>query len=141
MPFLVQWKGRLPAGKTYDSPVIQLDLHPTALAAAGAEAKPDGKLDGVNLLPYLESKNTQPPHAALYWRMGQQRAIRKGDWKLVRHDWEGTLSDVKLYNLAEDVGEKNDLAAKNPEKFKELDDAWKKWDAELAKPLWGGGKK
>jgi arylsulfatase A-like enzyme len=141
VPFLVQWKGRLPAGKVYDSPVIQLDIHPTALAAAGVEAKSEWKLDGVNLLPYLEGKNTQPPHDVLYWRMGQQMAVRKGDWKLVRHDWENTLSGMKLYNLAQDIGEETDLAARNPAKFKELEDVWKKWNAELVKPLWGGGGK
>jgi arylsulfatase A-like enzyme len=141
VPFLVQWKGRLPAGKTYDQPVIALDIFPTALAAAGVEAKGDRKLDGVNLLPYLEGKDSRPPHEALYWRMGQQMAIRKGDWKLVRTDWEGKLSGLQLYNLAEDIGEKNDLAAKYPEKVKELESAWNRWNAELAKPLWGGSAK
>jgi arylsulfatase A-like enzyme len=141
VPFLVQWKGRLPAGKTYDQPVIQLDIHTTALAAAGIEVKSDWKLDGVNLLPFLEGQTRAAPHDMLYWRMGQQMAIRKGDWKLVRHDWEGTLSEMKLYNLADDIGEKNDLAARYPDQFKELEAAWKKWDAELAKPLWGPGSK
>ena len=48
--------------------------------------KPDWKLDGVNLLPYLEGKNTAAPHETLYWRFGEQMAIRQGDWKLVRYD-------------------------------------------------------
>ena len=51
IPYMVQWKGRLPAGKVDDRPVIQLDILPTALAAAGVEIKPEWKLDGVNLLP------------------------------------------------------------------------------------------
>ncbi len=86
VPFVASWKGQLPAGKTYDQPVIQLDILPTALAAAGVEVKSEWKLDGVNLLPYLEGKNTAAPHDILYWRFGQQMAIRKGDWKLVRYD-------------------------------------------------------
>src|SRR5260370_32211512 len=86
VPFVVQWKGRLPAGKVYEPPVIQLDLLPTALAAAGAEAKAEWKLDGVNLLPYLEGKNPATPHDVLYWRFGEQMAIRQGEWKLVRYD-------------------------------------------------------
>jgi len=49
VPFLMQWKGRLPAGKVYDHPVIQLDIQPTA--AAGGSVKTEWKLDGVNLLP------------------------------------------------------------------------------------------
>jgi len=55
-PFLVQWKGRLPAGKVYEEPVISLDILPTAVAAAGAEINQDWKLDGVNLLPFLSGE-------------------------------------------------------------------------------------
>lgn len=60
VPFFVSWPGRLPAGKTYDSPIITLDVLPTALAAAGAP-QPQG-LDGVNLLPYLEGQKSTAPH-------------------------------------------------------------------------------
>ena len=84
MPFLVQWKGNIPAGKTDDRPVIQLDISPTALAAAGVQIRPDWKIEGVNLLPYLTGEKTAAPHEALYWRFGPQVAIRKGNWKLVK---------------------------------------------------------
>jgi arylsulfatase A-like enzyme len=68
VPFFVTWKGRLPAGKTYDKPVIQLDIAATALAAAGIEVKPEWKLDGVNLGPFLIGESGQSqPHEALYW--------------------------------------------------------------------------
>src|SRR5262249_11497821 len=79
VPFLVQWKGKLPAGKVYEQPVVALDFLPTALAAAGVEVKPEWKIDGVNLLPYLNGEKTDAPHEALYWRFGGQMAIRKGD--------------------------------------------------------------
>lgn len=143
VPFLLSWKGTLPAGKAFDSPVIQLDLLPTAMAAAGFETKPGAKLDGVNLLPFLTGKATGQPHEMLLWRFGTQMAIRHGDWKLVRYDTaaDGMKSGVtkyKLYNLAEDIGESHDLAADKPDKVQELETLWKKWDAELAKPLWGG---
>jgi arylsulfatase A-like enzyme len=137
VPFLVSWKGKLPADKVYEQPVIQLDLHASALAAAGVAVSPEWKLDGVNLLPYLDGKNAQPPHAALYWRFGNMMAIRQGDWKLVQHDNTGR----HLYHLAKDIGEKDDLLTKEPEKVKELEATWKKWDAELVKPLWGAGSK
>jgi arylsulfatase A-like enzyme len=68
VPLLVQWPKHLPAGQTYDQPVIQLDIHPTALAAAGAAIGADAKLDGVDLLPYLTGKKAGPPHETLYWR-------------------------------------------------------------------------
>ncbi len=137
VPFVVSWKGKLPAGKVYDHPVIQLDLHTTALTAAGVEVKPEWKLDGVNLLPYLEGKNSAKPHETLYWRFGQQMAIRHGAWKLVQYDATGR----KLYHLAEDIGESKDLAMSSPEKVKELETIWQTWNAQLAKPLWGGGAK
>ncbi len=137
VPFVVQWKGKLPADKVYDKPVIQLDLYATALAAGGVEIQREWKLDGVNLLPYLDGKNTESPHDALYWRFGNQMAIRKGDYKLVQYDNTGR----KLYNLARDIGESDDLAKKEPERFKELEEMWQKWNKELVEPLWGAGKK
>src|SRR5262245_34340092 len=65
VPFVIAWKGKLPAGKVYDEPIIQLDVLPTALAAAGVETKSDWKLDGVNLLPFLTGEKTGRPHDAL----------------------------------------------------------------------------
>lgn len=145
VPFLLSWPARLPAGKVYDLPVIQLDLLPTALAAAGVEAQPEWKLDGVDLLPHLTGKATGVPHDALYWRFGRQMAIRKGEWKLVRYDLaaEGRtgVSPARLYRLSDDVGEATDLAAQHPAKVKELQADWDRWDRGNVAPLWGGGKK
>jgi arylsulfatase A-like enzyme len=144
VPFSMTWPGKIPAGKVYDHPVIQLDVLPTALAAAGVQPKPEWKLDGVNLLPHLGGEAKGAPHTALYWRFGQQMAIRKGDWKLVKYDTaaeggKGT-SAVRLYNLADDIAEKTDLGAKEPERVKELRAAWDEWDKGNVAPLWGGKK-
>ena len=133
VPYLVQWKGRIPAGKTYDNPVIQLDFHPTALAAAGVEAK-DAKFDGVNLLPHLEGKVTTPPHDTLYWRFGDQMAIRHGNLKLVQG--RGAASRM-LFDLAADIGEQKDLSADKPEAVKELTAKYDAWTATLEQPRWG----
>jgi len=142
VPFVVQWKGRLPADKVYEQPVIALDIAATALAAAGVVMKPEWKLDGVNLLPFLEGKNTAAPHEALYWRFGTQMAIRQGDWKLVRPDLaiKGEYADIAreplLFNLADDIGEKNDLSSNHPDKVRDLRAAWQRWNAELTAPRW-----
>jgi arylsulfatase A-like enzyme len=148
VPFIIRWKGRLAQGQVDSRPIIQLDVLPTALAAAGVEAKPEWKLDGVNLLPYLTGTLQQPPHEALYWRLFAHMAIRKGPWKLVK-SIEGPLlaadtsqpdlSGAQLFNLAEDIGETRDLAATRPEKVKELSADWLRWSREMAKPLWGPG--
>lgn len=144
VPFCLQWKGKLPAGKTYDQPIIQLDILPTCLAAAGSPLNAGGKgvaksdnIDGVNLLPYLEGKKTGPPHEALFWRFGNELAMRKGDWNIVRYDNTG----VHLYNLKDDIGQSKNLAAKEPERLREMQEAWNEWNKGNVAPLWGGGKK
>ncbi len=142
VPFVVSWKGRLPAGEDYDQPVIQLDILPTALAAAGVEAEPDWKLDGVNILPQLENQSTAEPHEALYWLTVGQMAVRRGDWKLVRYMNKIDEGDVhrtenppltphRLYNLRDDIGETNDLAEAEPERVKEMQSLWDKWNASM----------
>jgi len=149
VPFVISWPGRLKPG-VYDQPVIQLDAHVTALAAARVEVRPQWKLDGVNLLPHLNGERTNPPHDALYWRFGQQMAIRMGDYKLVRYDSNADtrsgdrnqpVTGARLYRLSDDVGETKDLAAAMPDKFKELQSKWDAWNATLVRPLWGGGKR
>ena len=146
VPWFVQWKGRIPAGKVDDRPVIQLDILPTALAAAGVTPQPEWKLDGVNLLPYLTGEKSAAPHDALYWRFGQQIAIRKGEWKLVKGAGPGvpggaaggaaTTEGAQLFNLAQDIGEKTNLAEKEPAKVKELAAAWNEWNKENIAPKW-----
>ena len=145
VPFILSWPGKIKSG-VYDQPVIQLDLHATALAAAGVEVKTDWKLDGVNLLPYLNGEKKEAPHDALYWQFGKQMAIRKGDWKLVRYDSNietqtgqanQPVTGPKLYNLAQDIHEDNDLSAINPEKVKELQESWNDWNILNIAPLWG----
>src|SRR5262249_9772465 len=134
IPFCFQWKGKVPAGKEYHHPIIQLDIMPTIIAAAGGTVDPAWKLDGVDLMPYLTGKNTGVPHERLCWRFGEQWAIRKGDWKLVASRLDG--KEPRLFNLKEDIGEATDLTAKHADKAKELLDEWKAWYAEQKPPLW-----
>ena len=132
VPFMVQWKGKIPAGKTYDHPVIQLDILPTVLKAAGGEVDAAWKLDGLDLMPYLTGANTGKPHETLYWRFGEQWAIRHGDHKLLVA--RGSGQTPELYDLAKDLGEKHNLAAAQPEKTAELKKLWDAWNAEQAEP-------
>lgn len=136
VPFMVSWKGRLPAGKVYDHPVISLDIHPTILAAAGVEPATNARLDGVNLLPYLKGEKTERPHDTLFWRFGNQWAVRSGDWKLLK---AGKDEDPMLFNLKDDIGEESDLAAKEPERVSTLRGVYEEWNKHLASPKWEGG--
>ncbi len=150
VPFMVQWKGHIPAGKVDDRPIIQLDILPTSLAAAGVTVNPDFKLDGVNLLPYLTGQNAGSPHEMLYWRFGQQIALRMGDWKLVKAAGNEAIGGIggiernsvastagaELYNLKNDIGEKENLAEKEPARFQQMAAAWDKWNSQLVEPAW-----
>jgi arylsulfatase A-like enzyme len=148
VPFIVVRKGHVAEGKTYSQPIIQLGVLPTALAAANIKVQQQrklGKLDGVNLLPFITGKSSKPPHQMLFWRTGGMMAIRKGRWKLLRSTELGpqedpavlnVLTGLELYDLKDDIGETKDLASRYPEKVKELSDAWQQWNKELAKPAW-----
>lgn len=147
VPFLLAWPGRLKPA-VYEQPVIQLDLTATALAAAGVAAPTQA--DGVDLMPYLEGQKTTAPHEALYWRFGEQNAIRLGDYKLVTYDSNvesnagqrgAPVTGPRLYNLREDIGETKDLAGAMPEKVKELQARWETWNKDNVAPLWGGREK
>ncbi len=134
IPYMVQWKGHFPAAQVDDRPVIQLDITPTVMAAIGSPVGPEAKLDGVNLIPYLNGDKKEPPHDALYWRFGKQRAIRMGDWKIT------DMGDgAKLFNLSKDIGEKNDLATQEPDKLKTLEASWKEWNSGNIAAKWGAG--
>lgn len=144
VPFLIAWPGQLKPA-VYDFPVVQLDLHATALAAAGVNVGPEAKLEGVDLLPHFSGSKKEAPHDALYWRFGAQMAIREGDWKLVRYDGNADtnngkaqpVSAVKLYDLSKDIHEDRDLSAEQPEKVKQLQARWDEWNRGNVKPLWG----
>jgi arylsulfatase A-like enzyme len=140
VPFLMSWKGRLPAGRVDDRPVSALDVLPTALAAAGVSPPGDARsLDGVDLLPYLTDARRGRPHDRLYWRVGPKAALRLGDWKLVRDAGRRAQDAWQLFDLSNDPAERHDLAAREPAKVRELETEWDALDVGMVEPLWGGG--
>jgi arylsulfatase A-like enzyme len=135
VPWIVRWPARIPGGRVLSDPVIQLDILPTALAAAGVTPAPAWNLDGVNLLPLLEGKTEHLAPRNLYWRFGTQYAIRKGDWKLVK---VRPNDPAMLIDLKRDPGEQQDLTAQFPEKASELHKLWNQWNATMQPPRWEG---
>ncbi len=113
VPFIVWWPGRVKAGSTSDLPCAFWDFMPTAAELARTPAPKD--IDGISILPTLLGQEQTKRHEFLYWEFhenGFNQAVRMGDWKAVRFGVDGPL---ELYNLKSDIGEKNNVADKNPE--------------------------
>jgi len=131
VPFMVQWPRRLKGGQVYEHPVIALDILPTAAVAAGGELPADRNIDGVNLLPYLTGKKKQAPHEILFWRSGQNHAVRKVSWKLVKMG-----SETGLFDLASDIGESRDLKEERPDVLRKMEKAFEQWNSQMIEPVW-----
>ena len=113
VPMLVRWNGKVPAGKVNDHICAFWDMMPT-LAEIGSAETP-GSIDGISALPAILG-GKQEKHKYLYWEIPRgkmlNQAVRMGDWKAFRPDRDQQL---ELYNLKEDIGEKNNIAASHPE--------------------------
>lgn len=132
VPFLVQWPARLDKSVTYDLPVTTLDLLPTFLAACDHDKETKKPLDGVDLLPFLTGEQKGRPHETLYWRRGDNWAIRDGDMKLVTYK-----DDVEmLFDLASDFEESTNLAKDQPETVSRLKQKFEAWNKEMVAPKW-----
>ncbi len=139
VPFIVRWPGITAAGSQVGVPSIHVDLYPTLLEIAGGAAPENYPLDGESLVPLFKNPQATLKRRAIYqhfpgylgagentWRTTPVGLIQQGDWKLMEYFEDGRL---ELYNLAEDIGEKNNLATAQPDKVKELQSqmiAWRK---------------
>ena len=132
VPLIVRWPGKVEAGEVEETPVILTDLHPTILAATGLDLNSTIPNDGHNLLPLLKGKE-KLKNRAVYWhypnfafhrdnRLGS--AIREGDHKLI-HFYD--TDSVELYNLKNDIGEKNDLSGQMPQLASRLKNKLNVW--------------
>ena len=126
VPAVAYWPGRIKHGTVTNEPVLGLDLFATMASLAGAKLPAGLALDGVDLVPLLvEGKGL--PERTLFWRYRKQKAVRKGPWKLLVIE-----GSVKLFNLAEDIGEKNDLAGDKPRMVAELKAELAAWEKEVS---------
>ena len=134
-PWFVRWPGVTKPGSTCDVPIINTDIFPTLLEAAGLAAMSDLHRDGISIVPLLKG-DTKPTHDALFWHYphygnhgnGPCSSVRIGDWKLI--EW---LEDdsVELFNLAGDLSEKNDASAQHPEIVRQLRERLHAWRKEV----------
>ncbi len=137
-PFIVSWPAKFQGGRVVDTPVISLDILPTALEAIDVKSPAATPFDGKSLLPLATGK-TKAHHDTLYWSEGGKSgewAVRRGDWKL-----HANKKNLQLFDLAKDPSEKTDIADQNPEVFKALRGAFDSWIGEMIDPITGGEKR
>lgn len=112
VPMIIRWPARIKPGQVSDFTWAAWDFLP--MAAEIAFMEPPRKTDGISILPVLLGKGKTNSHESFRWQSqddSSQQAARMGDWKIVRF---GTNAP-ELYNLETDIGEKNNVAAKNPD--------------------------
>src|SRR5690606_23611345 len=137
VPMCMRWPSKIKAGGKIDDPVISLDFLPTFVAAAGGEVDDAWQLDGVNLLPRLTGAVAELEERLLFWRQGQKRAVRWGNYKLHIAD-VADESTRNVYDLSQDVGETTPLEDFSDTERHLLYRALTKWDAEMVAAKWGG---
>ena len=122
VPAIARWKGTIKPAVS-DHVGYFADMMPTLLEVCGAAKLTPKGIDGVSFAPTLLGKKQQK-HKYLMWEFhgyGGQQAVRMGDMKGLRRDLHKGRSKLELYDLAKDVSEKNDVAAKHPELVKKME--------------------
>jgi arylsulfatase A-like enzyme len=147
VPMIVHWPGVTGPGGVCHEPVIGIDFYPTMLEMAGARQPSGHVLDGVSIVPLLGGRETLNRKAIFWhfpaylepynkkqrpWRTTPAGAVRQNDFKLIEFFENGK---IELYNLKDDLGEKNNLAGTMPEKAQELHRLIKEWRKSIDAPV------
>ena len=148
VPMVVRWPGKARPGSLCDFPVIGIDFYPTMLEMAGVPKPRRHILDGQSIVGLLTAKKSKfkkrpifwhfPAYLESYnekqwpWRTTPAGAIRLGNWKLIEYFEDGRL---ELYNIKNDIGEKNNLAGTMPDKVEELHSILVQWRKSIGAPV------
>jgi arylsulfatase A-like enzyme len=136
VPGILRAPGVTRPGQVWNRPIMSMDLLPTFLALADPAAKLPPQIDGQNILPVLSGQT--PPHEYMFWSFNKQRAVRRGDWKLIinppRYPGDEPLEAVWLSNLEADPGEKRNLAPAERARVQQLTEKVRKWEREVGLP-------
>ena len=125
VPFIIRWPGKVPAGIVTDEFLTALEIVPTLLAATGAPAPKDVKLDGFDMLPILRGEKPSP-RQDMFWQRRSDKAARVGNWK-----WLDSAKGKGLYDLSNDIGETKDLSKEKPEILQMMQARFAGWRREM----------
>ncbi len=129
VPLLMRWPGHIAPGTVRRDVAQHLDMFATIAAATGAPMPTDRPMDSVNLL------GNGPARQLTFWRSGDYRVVRAGDWKL---QVSKRPDKLWLFNLATDPTEQTNLAAQEPQRVAQLRKLIEDHNARMPKPLWPG---
>lgn len=153
VPACMRWNGKIKAGSTCDTPITSVDFLPTFASLGGAKLPGKQPIDGTDISPLLSGSEIDERsifwHYPLYlqgrgltikvpggktysWRGFPSTSLRRGDWKLIEFHEDNSIG---LYNLKNDVGEKNNVAKANPKLAKQLRDELDAWQAGTNAPI------
>lgn len=138
VPAMISWPGTIAEGEVRHQLATGCDWLPTISALTGAPL-PAHQLDGKNLKAVIDSADAKSPHDNFYWQIGKSWAIREGEWKLLGNPRDtsqllplGKDDQIFLVNLSKDIGEKNNLAARYPEKVDHLREIYNQYQKSLS---------
>lgn len=137
VPFAMQWPKAIKPNSKYEKPVISLDIFATIAAAIPSAPKTKNQLDGVNLIPYLNSRQPAAPHEYLFWRHFDQKNYavlhQSGMKELILRD-----SSFQLFNLKSDIGEEKNMLDQQKQMFSIFEVQRKKWESQTVAPIFLG---
>jgi arylsulfatase A-like enzyme len=143
VPFVMQWPAKVKGGQIYNNPVISLDIFATSKALTSPNIVSKNELHGVNLIPFLTGEKNHAPHDNLFWRNNlmqndpnlrvEASAVRNQKFKFIKNK-----EAVALYDLKNDISEKNDIKNQEIEVYNKLVNDHKEWLKTLKDPIFLG---
>lgn len=129
VPCIMQWRGHIPAGTVSNAIISSVDLFPTIMKISGGDAK-DYDLDGKDISEFLYNPNTKLLDEYVYVKYGRIAGVRKGDWIYLPDTGKKKKEEKdspELFNIKEDISQKDNVYTKYSDKIVELDNIMKSY--------------